>query len=187
MDKRLFIGFKISRKIIDIINMLRSTLPDGNRYYNWASGNNLHLTLLFLGSQPENQIENICNRVEKNISQFNDFHIEISGTGAFSKNQQEQVLWLGVNEEDSILNRVNYELKSDLEDLIDTKRVSKFLPHITIARKKKKYINNKIDVKSFMNSVYFPMEFHVKYFTLFQSIPTEKGVRYVKIKNFPLL
>ena len=49
--KKLFIGFRIPRKIIDIISMLRSTFEKDEKYYNWVSGNNLHMTLLFLGSQ----------------------------------------------------------------------------------------------------------------------------------------
>ena len=186
MNKRLFIGFKLPRKITDIINMLRSTLIDSEGYYNWVSGNNLHLTLLFLGSQELKQIENISSKVDNIAKQFNDFHIEIKGAGSFSRNNQNQALWLGVNDKDNILNRINYELKSDLEDFIDSKTISKFLPHITIARKKKKYIKNKIDVNNFTNSVYFPMEFRIKYFTLLESSVLENKVHYKTIKKFNL-
>ena len=86
MDKRLFIGFKVPRKIIDVINMLRSTLIDKERYYNWVSGNNLHLTLLFLGSQENNQVDSISKKVAIVANQFNDFNIQVRGTGAFLKN-----------------------------------------------------------------------------------------------------
>ena len=77
MDKRLFIGFKVPRKITDIINMLRSTLIDNDGYYNWVSGNNLHLTLLFLGSQDLKHIEDISSKVNSIAKQFNDFQIKI--------------------------------------------------------------------------------------------------------------
>ena len=50
MNRRLFLGYKIPRKIIDTIIMARTTLGDKQKFYNWVSGNNLHLTLLFLGS-----------------------------------------------------------------------------------------------------------------------------------------
>ena len=63
---------------------------------------------------------------------------------------------------------------------------SKFTPHITIARKKKIYIDNKIDVNKFMNSVYFPIEFHVKFFTLFESVVINNKVHYKKIDTFHL-
>ena len=186
MDKRLFIGFKVPRKIIDVINMLRSTLIDKERYYNWVSGNNLHLTLLFLGSQGINQIDSISKKVGIVANQFNDFNIQVRGTGTFFKNHNEQILWLGVNEQNNILDRINYELRNELEDFIDLKITTKFLPHMTIARKKKKHINNKIDVKNFMNSVYSPMGFHIKYFTLFESSIVENKVHYKIIEKFNL-
>ena len=77
MNKRLFIGFRVSRKIIDIISMLRSTLIDQEKYYNWVSGNNLHLTLLYLGSQEANQIDEITKRIYRVSNEFNDFTIEL--------------------------------------------------------------------------------------------------------------
>ena len=49
MSRRLFLGYKIPRKIIDTIIMARTTLGHNQKFYNWVSGNNLHLTLLFLG------------------------------------------------------------------------------------------------------------------------------------------
>ena len=49
MNRRIFLGYKIPRKIIDTIIMARTTLGDNQKFYNWVSGNNLHLTLLFLG------------------------------------------------------------------------------------------------------------------------------------------
>jgi len=187
MNKRLFIGFKISRKIIEVINMLKSTLVDSEKCYNWVSGNNLHLTLLFLGNQEQEKIENLSNRINNIAQQFNDFNIEVKGTGVFSKNNHNQALWLGVNDDNDVLHRINYELKSELDKFISLKTVSKFSPHITIARKKKKYIKNKIDVNNFTNSVYFPMEFHVKYFTLLESSVVDNKVRYKTIDKFNLI
>ena len=64
---------------------------------------------------------------------------------------------------------------------------SKFMPHITIARKKKTEINNNIDVKNFMNSVYFPIEFHIKFFTLFESRNINGRVHYKRIGKFNLI
>ena len=131
-------------------------------------------------------INNITSKLFRIAEQFNDFNIYIKGTGSFSKNLNNEILWLGIRQKKKELDQINYELKNMLESFIDSSKISNFFPHLTIARKKKKYFKNKIDVKNFMNSVYFPMEFHVKYFTLFQSILTNKGIQYVKIKKFPL-
>ena len=63
---------------------------------------------------------------------------------------------------------------------------SKFIPHITVARKVKTEINNNFDVKNFMNSVYSPIEFHINFFTLFESKIINNKVHYKRIEKFNL-
>ena len=97
MNSKLLLGYRISRKIIPTINMLKSTL-DNNRYYNWVSGNNLHLTLLFLGNQEEREIINIINLIEYIIKSYNNFFFQVTGTGTFGRNQNNSILWLGIKD-----------------------------------------------------------------------------------------
>ena len=184
MKSRLFIGYKIPRKIIEIIDMTRSTLDDSQKYFNWVSGNNLHLTLLFLGDHPQESISNISSKIDSTIKQFRDFSFTIDGTGSFGINNQ--VLWLGVNKGEEELQRINYELQISLSDILDDKMKSKFIPHITVARKLKTEINNNFDVKNFMNSVYSPIEFHINFFTLFESKIINNKVHYKRIAKFNL-
>ena len=184
MSSRLFIGFKIPRKIIEIISMVKSTLGDNQKSYNWVSGNNLHLTLLFLGNHDPNKIDNISEKIDKTINQFRDFTISVNGTGSFGNNNQ--ILWLGLDKGENELQRINYELQIQLEKYLKYEAKSKFAPHITVARKKKTEINNNIDVKNFMNSVYFPIEFHINFFTLFESRIINDKVHYKRISKFNL-
>ena len=88
MKSRLFIGYKIPRTIIETIAMTRSTLDDNQKYFNWVSGNNLHLTLLFLGDHRLDAIDQILSRIEGSINQFRDFTVSIDGTGTFGNDNQ---------------------------------------------------------------------------------------------------
>ena len=184
MESRLFVGFKIPRKIIEIITMVRSTLNNDQKFYNWVSGNNLHLTLLFLGNHEIDQIDNLSEKINTTMNEFRDFTISINGTGSFGN--KNQILWLGVDKGQDQLQRINYELQIQLENYLDNQIKSKFTPHITIARKKKTEISNNIDVKNFMNSVYFPIEFHINFFTLFESRIINDKVHYKRINKFNL-
>ena len=187
MSRRIFIGCKLPRKIIPIVGMMQSTIVDINKSYRWVSGNNLHLTILFLGNQEDAVLDDIVKQLELIISKSHKFTIKIDGTGVFSKNHSNNILWLGVKQSRNQLDKINYELRGKLSSFMAKDKIKKFIPHITIPKKKKEYFNDKIDVKNFLNSVYFPMDLHIKYFTLFESVETTKGVRYVKISDFPLL
>ena len=185
MNRRLFLGYKIPRKIIDTIFMVRSTLGDNQNFYNWVSGNNLHLTLLFLGNTDMVDDEKLFKDIYTVISEYEDFSISINGTGVFGN--ENQILWLGVDRGKEKLQEINYELQVQLAETIKKSTKSKFIPHITIARKKKTEINNNIDVKNFMNSVYFPIEFHIKFFTLFESRNIKGRVHYKRVEKFNLI
>ena len=184
MKSRLFIGYKIPRTIIETIAMTRSTLDDNQKYFNWVSGNNLHLTLLFLGDHKLDAIDEMSSRIGGVINQFRDFTVSINGTGSFGNSNQ--ILWLGVDRGKEELQRINYELQMVLSDTLDSKMNSKFIPHLTVARKKKTEINNNFDVKNFMNSVYSPIEFHIIFFTLFESRIINNKVHYKRITKFNL-
>ena len=185
MNRRLFLGYKIPRKIIDTILMARTTLGDKQKFYNWVSGNNLHLTLLFLGSIDQIDNDKLFDDINSVISEYNDFSISINGTGTFGN--ENQILWLGIDRGRDKLQKINYELQVQLAKTLKQPTKTKFIPHITIARKKKTEIGNNIDVKNFMNSVYFPIEFHIKFFTLFESRNINGRVHYKRINKFNLI
>ena len=94
MSSRLFLGYRISRKIIPTINILKSTIGKDSKNFNWVSGNNLHLTLLFIGSQNEGNLSDIISRITKVLKEVKNFKFQVEGTGSFSNNN---ILWLGVN------------------------------------------------------------------------------------------
>lgn len=186
MKKKIFVGIKIPRAIINTINMVKTTIVEQN-YYNWSSGNNLHITALFIGYQNEPEIESIKKKISQVISKIKQFEIFIEGTGVFSKNYNNQILWLGIKDKNNSLPKINYELKSTLDNYLGQDKVSNFSPHITLARKKKQYLTNKIDVNDFINTVYFPIEFRIKYLTLFESKMIDNKVHYKKIEKFNLI
>jgi len=183
MSRRFFLGFKIPRSIIETIDMIKTTFGDSQQNFKWVSGNNLHLTLLFLGEQETDQIPNTIKIIEKTLQNYSDFLFSIHGTGTFS---EDKILWLGIEKGKEELVSMNYELQIELREYINYIDNNKFNPHITIGRKKKDYIHNKIDVKNFMNSVYFPIEFHINFFTLFESKIVNNKVHYKRIKEFNL-
>ena len=186
LKRKLFIGIRIPRTIINTISMLRSTVNQHN-YYNWSSGNNLHITNLFIGFRDDSEIPLIEESIFSVTKEIKKFNIWIEGTGVFSKNQNNQILWLGIKDKEQDLHKINYDLRNMLERYLLQDKISKFHPHITIARKKKQYLTNKIDVNDFINSVYFPIEFRIEYLTLFESKLINNKVHYKKIEKFNLI
>jgi len=90
----------------------------------------IHLTLLFLGEQPDSIIPEISEALE--TLHFNSFAIELGDTGHFRSG----VIWLGVKHNTALLN-----LQKNIAILLQQQGISfdhrRFCPHITLARSKR--------------------------------------------------
>lgn len=90
----------------------------------------IHLTLLFLGEQPDNIIPEIAEALE--TLHFNSFAIELGDTGHFRSG----VIWLGIKHNTALLN-----LEKNIAILLQQQGISfdhrRFSPHITLARSKR--------------------------------------------------
>ena len=186
-ERRLFIGIKLPRKISDTFFFVRSSAFQYDKYFRWSSGNNAHITLLFLGSIDTSMEEKIIKKIESCLVSENKMKILISQTGAFPNEQHPRVLWLGIDQGREELQKINYDLRGTLENSFHFNAKPNFIPHITVGRLKEKYYGNKIDIKEFFNTVYSPMEININSICLLESVKISKGVQYNKIKEFPLL
>ena len=186
-EHRLFIGVKLPRKISETFFFVRSTAFNYDKCFTWSSGNNSHITLLFLGSVNKDMIEQIIKRIQLCLVNENKLKISISHTGAFPNEQNPRVLWLGIDKGREELQKINYDLRVTLENFHYFNAKPNFIPHITIGRLKEKYHSNKIDIKEFFNTVYSPMEININSICLLESVKISRGVQYNKIKEFPLL
>jgi 2'-5' RNA ligase len=87
-----------------------------------------------------------------------------------------------------------YNELSDTQSIVDelsfdykeTQREEKFVPHITIGRINSAKKNTKIDVSTFLNAVYSPIEIPIDIVNLYESRLTPDGPRYKILAEFPL-
>ena len=95
---------------------------------------NIHLTLKFLGnvSQPKlEQVKTSLGRVR-----FRPFTMEIRGAGAFPSANRMNVVWVGIGEGWSEVQKIYEQTERNFFELGFTRENRNFTPHITIARVK---------------------------------------------------
>lgn len=160
---RLFTAIPIPEDIKSHITAQYGTLEQGR----WVPEDNLHITLVFIGDYPTEQLDVLCNLL-KNIV-FNPLTLQIKGCGTFKNGQ----LWLGV-EENPGLNRLYQEVSTRLQELDISLEKRKFLPHVTIARSKKR----KFDPYTFTLQAFRSREFEIDHFNLYLSTLKQTGAEY---------
>ena len=91
-------------------------------------GQNLHLTLSFLGSTPVADIALIRQAMEQAISAIPGFELTLRGAGCFRHS-----LWLGVASHEVLSDTVN-RLNRALASIGMSAGDKRFVPHVTVAR-----------------------------------------------------
>lgn len=102
----------------------------------WQAPSNYHATLLFLGETPEKDIDGIIEKGRAAARGFASFNLKLRGAGAFPKEEQGRVLYVGVQAKRDLLalhREFHNAFKKDFA--LDERE---FIPHMTIGRLKNK-------------------------------------------------
>lgn len=173
---RVFIGIKIppNDKILKVLESLKKF--GGMKH---VEPENIHICLKFLGEVDEEKIEDV-KKVLDGLSGFGSFKIKLKSIGAFPSQNFIRVIWIGATSDKLI----------SLAKLIDSelgmhgfrKETREFTPHITLARVKKKPVE---DIKQIFSDEEFG-DFEAKEVELIQSMLKPTGPEYVTLHKVAL-
>jgi len=132
---RLFLAINLDpdvrRAIVDAAAPLRAIAPD----LAWVREPQLHLTVKFLGEQPDDLAAPLADALRGVGERNRAIGAEVGGIGAFPNFRRPRVVWIGVTPEPK-LELLHHDVESTCETLgipIDGKP---FRPHLTLARVK---------------------------------------------------
>lgn len=176
--QRLFVAVALPDSVRQILAQRQKGLP-GVR---WASQNNLHLTVRFLGEVPLAQVEAV--KAGLRDVRVEGFSLHIKGLGCFERRSQ-AVLWAGLKPAPGLL-----ELKQQVDDVLERHAGLKapggrFSPHITLGRTKQAD-RKALGVFMAGDGVTLAAEFTVEFFTLFSSVLNPNGAVYTAEERYSL-
>lgn len=96
---------------------------------------NLHLTLKFLGDVEEGIVPSLMEAVERAAEGVPPATLTLRGTGAFPNLRRPRVVWVGVEDGESLVT-VARRLEEGLEPMGFARERRRFSPHLTVARVK---------------------------------------------------
>ncbi len=97
-----------------------------------VEGENIHLTLKFLGNVSASRLAEVKSSLKQLA--FPGFTAEIKGAGAFPNLKHMNIIWVGVNEGWTQVEQIYEQVEKLLSNLGIRRENRPFSPHITIAR-----------------------------------------------------
>ena len=194
---RVFVGIdldpEVRRRIERFTEEVRGFAPEAK----WIRTESLHVTLKFIGEQPQDCVDSIAAVLE--TIEMPSFELAIAENGFFPNAKAPRVFWIGVGPSDRLL-----ALAKRVDDVVAELGLAReerpYSPHLTLARGPGRSSGSPTWGKGDRaNSVFAPLQkrleqfrppifgtMAVREFILYQSQLSPSGSKYTKLRRFPL-
>ncbi len=136
---RLFIAINLSPELLDSLQQVQRQLQRKLAAYplRWARPEGIHLTLKFLGDTEIARIDEVSDALMQVGRRHAPFELSVGRLGMFPNASRPNVLWVGVNDEDRLLQQLAADVDKTMARLGWKRERRPFQGHLTLARVKK--------------------------------------------------
>ncbi len=176
---RLFVAIDLPEEVKSGVAGITGNLAGGR----WVPGNQLHLTLRFIGEADEALFQAIKTGLTG--VRGASFSLALKGVGHFPPGKHPRVLWVGMEESGPLL-ELQREVELALIGVGIEPEERRFSPHITLARLKETPAAAVVAFEERFGA--FRTEpFPVREFYLYSSTLTREGAIHTREASYPLL
>lgn len=133
---RTFIALDLPVGVRKALGELQEIFRKTGAHVGWVKPDRIHLTLLFLGNVPEEEVPEIQSALDEAISSVRPFTLQAKGCGAFPSIKQMRVVWVGLQADNEILLTLQKRAEDAMVTLGFEREDRPFKPHLTLGRVK---------------------------------------------------
>lgn len=175
---RLFVALTLPERLRPWVQGLQAGVPSAK----WATPDNLHLTLRFIGNVDGRLFADIMDALAAIRSPA--FELQLAGLGKFGERGRPESLWIGVGRSEP-LDRLQTKVEAVLQRLGLEPEHRKFVPHLTVGRLKGAPSGRVADWLAAHAGFALP-PFRVDHFTLYSSYLAREGAIHRAEAEYPL-
>ena len=137
MGIRSFLAFELPREIGQVVTDISGKLRNTSLRVRWVKPENIHLTLVFLGSIRPEHLDAVQEQTRAVCEGHQPFNIKLRGMGIFGNRRHPRVLWLGLDGDLKGMGVFRDELQQPLQPFGVQTEKRAFNPHLTLGRFRK--------------------------------------------------
>jgi 2'-5' RNA ligase len=181
---RLFFAVELPPDVQAALGRLNPN--DASRDYRWSDPALMHVTLAFLGQQPEERLDILRDLGARAAAVSRPGVLKLGQAGSFGGRTAPRVLWMGLDGDLGALQALQSNLNAALKQAAFDVEERAFSPHVTLARRRESARGGAPawpPTRAFNQSPEFPMQ----RLTLFESRLSPRGPTYIHLGEFPLV
>lgn len=139
---RLFLAINLPAPVRRDIRAATAPMRDATQQRHtvkWLDDDHLHLTLKFLGEQPDDAVDALRDALNAAVTPHAAFTFDVGGLGAFPNLHAPRVVWIGVSH-DPKLELLQHDVERACESLGYPLDARAFRPHITLGRTRERVV-----------------------------------------------
>jgi RNA 2',3'-cyclic 3'-phosphodiesterase len=133
-DIRSFIAIEIPLSLKSRMEEVQRNLRHTDADVKWVRPEAIHLTLKFLGSIRQEDVERISHALAPVVAQVESFEVRVQGMGCFPNPRNPRVVWLGVDRGKEALASLQRAIEQKMAELSFPPEDRPFSPHLTMGR-----------------------------------------------------
>jgi 2'-5' RNA ligase len=183
---RLFLALNLPPAVRDAAHAAAEPLRRAAPGVAWTAAEKLHLTVKFLGEQPEGAAATLAAALAPVVTRHPPAELDIVGVGAFPRLTRPRVLWLGVRP-DPKLELLHHDVEAACAALGHPLSGRAFRPHVTLGRVRPRA--EPVDARALataVRQVHLRSGASVSTLDLMLSEPARGGTRYVALARLPM-
>jgi len=181
---RLFFAVELPSEVQAALG--RFNPSDASRDYRWTDPSLMHVTLAFLGQQPEDQLDILRKVGAAAAAASRPGVIKLGQPGSFGARRAPRVLWIGLDGDLAALQALHSNLNTGLKQAGFEVEDRAFSPHITLARRRETARGSAPPGWPPTQNLQKSPEFQMHELTLFESRLSPRGPTYIVLAEFPL-
>ncbi|MEJ2724495.1 MAG: RNA 2',3'-cyclic phosphodiesterase [Deltaproteobacteria bacterium] len=187
MGIRSFLAFELPGDIRSVVDRVAGEVRRSSLDVRWVKAENIHITVIFLGSVNTQDLEGIKKGAEEICLRYRPFDIALAGVGCFPNTRNPRVVWLGVEGDLDRMAPFRDDLQEKLVPFGIKGEKRPFRPHLTLGRFKKqgKSDGRLLEILSKYKELTSPV-CSLNELVLFKSDLKPGGAVYTKMLSWPL-
>ena len=186
MDEiRSFIAIEIPQPLKSRMEEIQRELRRTDADVKWVRPEAIHLTLKFLGSIRQEDVERISQALTPIVADGESFEVRVQGMGCFPNPRNPRVVWLGVDRGREALAFLQRAIEKRMAELSFPPEDRPFSPHLTMGRVRsprgKAGLSQAIEKHKGVEIGIF----QAREVILFRSELRPSGAVYTKLREFP--
>lgn len=185
---RLFLAINLPASVRRDIRAATAPMRDATDQHTvkWLDDDHLHITLKFLGEQPDASVGPLRAALDAAVSPHTAFSLDVGGLGAFPNLHAPRVVWMGVTP-DPKLELLQHDVERACAALGYPLDARAFRPHVTLGRTRDRVARDDARaIAAAARAVTFKAVAPARSVDLMQSELGPRGARHTVVAALPL-